>query len=134
MEPTPPSAPIKTTRTIVVPMKTANAYSVRIDTQSPKREFACNRCVGRISVFPRGPDFGRSWDAIGRLFAQRGAEVASLEPSASTLEPNPAPIDAGVMTNSGRIAPIGQPPKLCKAKPATAVMWQCKTRPQRLPP
>jgi hypothetical protein len=74
MEPTPPSAPIKTTKTIVVPMKIAT-YSARIDTQSRKRRVRVQpMCRSHLGV----PSWAGFRSLVGRnrpAFAQRGAEV-----------------------------------------------------------
>jgi hypothetical protein len=75
MEPTPPSAPIETTKTIVVPMKTANAYSARIDSQSSKA--ACPRATD-VAVAPRCSLVGRISVAAGTWSAiQSTATIAS---------------------------------------------------------
>jgi hypothetical protein len=91
MEPTPPSAPVKTTKTIVVPMKTANAYSARIETQSPKRRVRVQpMCRSHLGV----PSWAGFRSQLGRnrpAFAQRGAEVRIVRSLRLHLPANPAP-------------------------------------------
>ena len=83
MEPTLPSAPIKTTKAIAVAMKTANAYSARIDIQSRKLRVRVSRLSGGV------PSWGGISVAAGTQpagFAQRLAES-----SPSTRRPRSRP-------------------------------------------